>query len=77
VPGIFFKYDIEPILLVVNEQRGGFVALLVRLVNVVSGILVAGAWFMRLSDVVTDMYGKTGGGRERLGFLGTRDEKYV
>jgi hypothetical protein len=78
VPGIFFKYDIEPILLVVNEERGGVLALFVRLVNVVSGILVAGAWFMRLSDVFMEHYGKSGvGGRERLGFLGTRDEKYV
>src|SRR6201989_2636065 len=38
-PGIFLKYDIEPILLVINEERGGFLALLVRLVNVISGVL--------------------------------------
>jgi endoplasmic reticulum-Golgi intermediate compartment protein 2 len=76
VPGIFFKYDIEPILLVVNEERGGFLALVVRLVNVISGILVAGAWFLRLSDVLMEGYSKSGG-RERVGFLGTRDEKFV
>jgi endoplasmic reticulum-Golgi intermediate compartment protein 2 len=76
VPGVFFKYDIEPILLVINEERGGFLALLVRLVNVISGVLVAGTWLWQFSDWALESYGK-GGGRERLGFLGTRDEKYV
>ncbi|KAL8708685.1 MAG: hypothetical protein Q9220_006510, partial [cf. Caloplaca sp. 1 TL-2023] len=37
IPGIFFKFDIEPILLTVREERAGFLALVVRLVNVVSG----------------------------------------
>ena len=75
-PGIFFKYDIEPILLVINEERGGFLALLVRLVNVISGVLVAGTWLWQFTDWAMDTYGK-GAGRERLGFLGTKDEKYV
>src|SRR5436190_8684297 len=39
VPGIFFKFDIEPILLTVIAQRGGFLALIIRIVNVVSGVL--------------------------------------
>jgi hypothetical protein len=76
VPGVFFKYDIEPILLVINEERGGFLALLVRLVNVISGVLVAGTWLWQFTDWALESYGK-GGGRERLGFLGTKDEKYV
>jgi hypothetical protein len=76
VPGVFFKYDIEPILLIVNEERGGFLALLVRLVNIISGVLVAGTWLAQFSDWAVESYGK-GGGRERLGFSGTRDEKYV
>lgn len=50
IPGIFFKYDIEPILLVVAEQRAGFLGLLVRLVNVVSGILVGGAWAYQIYE---------------------------
>jgi hypothetical protein len=76
VPGVFFKYDIEPLLLVVNEERGGLLALIVRLVNVVSGVLVAGSWFLQLTDFVAENYiGR--GGRERLGFLGARAEKFV
>jgi hypothetical protein len=76
VPGVFFKYDIEPILLVVNEERGGFLALLVRLVNVISGVLVAGTWLWQFTDWAYESYGK-GGGRDRMGFLGARDEKFV
>lgn len=49
VPGVFFKYDIEPLLLFVSEERGSFLALLVRLVNVVSGVLVTGGWLFQLS----------------------------
>ncbi|KPI40687.1 ER-derived vesicles protein ERV41 [Cyphellophora attinorum] len=44
IPGVFFKYDIEPILLIVAEQRSGFLALLIRLVNVMSGVVVGGGW---------------------------------
>lgn len=78
VPGIFFKYDIEPLLLVVNEERGGMLALLVRLVNLVSGVLVAGTWLLQGTDWALETYQRgQAGGRERLGFLGTRDEKYV
>ncbi|KAF2397788.1 DUF1692-domain-containing protein [Trichodelitschia bisporula] len=75
VPGIFVKYDIEPILLLVSEESGGFLALLVRLVNVVSGVLVAGTWCWQFSDWALETWNQKG--RERLGFLGTRDEKLV
>jgi len=57
VPGIFFKFDIEPILLTVSEEREGLLKLLVRVVNVVSGVLVAGGWCYQL----------VGWGREVLG----------
>lgn len=48
VPGIFVKYDIEPILLTIAEEWGGFLGLLIRLVNVVSGVLVAGGWSFQI-----------------------------
>lgn len=48
IPGIFFKFDIEPILLTIAESRGGFLALVVKLVNVVSGVLVGGGWMYQL-----------------------------
>lgn len=55
IPGIFFKYDIEPILLVVSEERGSLLVLLVRLVNVVSGVLVAGGWLYQISTWAAEM----------------------
>lgn len=50
VPGVFVKFDIEPILLEIGEESIGVLSLLVRLVNVVSGVLVAGGWLYQLVD---------------------------
>jgi len=50
VPGVFVKYDIEPILLTIAEEWDGWLAMLVRLVNVISGILVAGGWCYQVSE---------------------------
>jgi len=73
VPGIFFKYDIEPITLAVREDRDSFLRFLIRIINVVSGVLVAGHWGFTLSDWVKDVIGRkrrSGGG---TGFIGTKD----
>ena len=48
VPGIFFKYDIEPIMLTIVATRGDFLSLIVRVVNVASGVLVGGGWIYQL-----------------------------
>ncbi|KAI9835059.1 MAG: hypothetical protein M1819_002611 [Sarea resinae] len=58
IPGIFFKFDIEPILLTISEERGGFLSLLMRIVNVVSGVLVAGGWCYQLVDWTGEVWGK-------------------
>jgi hypothetical protein len=58
VPGIFFKYNIEPILLVVSQERTSLLALLVRLVNVASGVLVAGGWVFQLSSWAVEVLGR-------------------
>jgi hypothetical protein len=50
VPGVFVKFDIEPILLTIAEEWASFPKLFVRLVNVVSGVLVAGSWFFQLME---------------------------
>ncbi|KAK7750913.1 hypothetical protein SLS62_007176 [Diatrype stigma] len=44
VPGIFVKYDIEPIMLTVEERRDSALTFLVKAINVLSGVLVAGHW---------------------------------
>ncbi|TKA73455.1 hypothetical protein B0A49_08079 [Cryomyces minteri] len=65
VPGVFVKFDIEPILLTIAEEWGGLLALLVRLVNVVSGVLVAGGWCYQLSEWAREVWGMRG--RRRVG----------
>ncbi|KAI9819672.1 MAG: hypothetical protein M1832_003906 [Thelocarpon impressellum] len=64
IPGIFFKFDIEPILLLVRSERQGFLAFLLRVVNVVSGVLVAGGWGYGLVGWAADVLGRrrAGGG---------------
>ncbi|KAM3071450.1 hypothetical protein ACMFMF_007921 [Clarireedia jacksonii] len=58
VPGIFFKYEIEPLLLTVEEGRDGFLKFVVKVVNVVSGVLVAGHWGFTLSEWARGVWGK-------------------
>lgn len=58
VPGIFFKYNIEPIMLLVSEERTGFLALLIRMINTVSGVLVTGGWIYQISVWISEIVGK-------------------
>ena len=58
IPGVFFKYDIEPILLIVSERRGAFLGLVVRLVNVISGVLVGGGWMYQLVGWAGEVWGR-------------------
>lgn len=58
IPGIFFKYNIEPIMLLVSEERTGFLALLLRVINTISGVLVTGGWLYQISGWVAEIVGK-------------------
>ncbi|PLN79519.1 putative COPII-coated vesicle protein, partial [Aspergillus taichungensis] len=55
IPGIFFKYNIEPILLLISEERGSFLSLLIRLVNTVSGVVVTGGWLYQMSGWLAEL----------------------
>lgn len=70
IPGIFFKYDIEPILLNIVESRDSFFVFLIKLVNILSGALVAGHWGFRLTDWATEVLGKRRRGGHSEGMLG-------
>lgn len=72
IPGIFFKYDIEPILLSVTEDREGLVLFLVKIINVLSGVLVAGHWGFTLSDWVKEVIGRRRRSNGGEGVLGTK-----
>ena len=68
-------------MITIAEEWGGYLALLVRLVNVVSGVLVAGGWCYQLAGWADDVFGRGGRGLRRasLGVLDGRrwseDEK--
>ncbi|KAI5295534.1 hypothetical protein KEM52_001082 [Ascosphaera acerosa] len=70
IPGIFFGFNVEPILLIVSARRASLLALLVRLVNVVSGVLATGGWLYSLSGWAVELAGRR---RRRAtgGVLGT------
>ncbi|CAM1500570.1 Fc.00g097320.m01.CDS01 [Cosmosporella sp. VM-42] len=72
IPGIFFKYDIEPILLSVKENRDGFLLFLMKIINVLSGVLVAGHWCFTLSDWVKEVIGRRRRSSGGEGVLGTK-----
>ncbi|KAJ5124480.1 uncharacterized protein N7515_008305 [Penicillium bovifimosum] len=58
VPGIFFKYNIEPIMLLVSEERAGFLSLLIRVINTISGVLVTGGWVYQIVTWVGGFWGR-------------------
>ncbi|KJY01168.1 COPII-coated vesicle protein (Erv41) [Zymoseptoria brevis] len=76
VPGIFFKYDIEPLQLTIAEEWTSVPALLLRIVNVVSGLLVAGGWCFQLSQWAQEISGRKRGRTNSFGmFAGAYNEK--
>ena len=77
IPGIFFKYDIEPIMLAVAEHRDGLFTFLIKVVNVVSGVLVAMHWGFTMTEWLRDVIGRkrrSGGGTGVLGAKEGYDE---
>lgn len=58
IPGVFFKYDIEPILLQIEETRDSLIVFLVKVINILSGALVAGHWGFTLSEWIKETWGK-------------------
>lgn len=72
VPGVFVKYDIEPIQLSVVESRDGFFKFCFKLINVLSGVLVAGHWGFTLSEWLREVLGKRRRQSGGEGFLGTK-----
>ncbi|KAI1081142.1 DUF1692-domain-containing protein [Whalleya microplaca] len=58
VPGLFFKYDIEPILLTIEERRDGLLTFAIKLINVLSGVVVACHWGFTLSEWLREVVGR-------------------
>jgi hypothetical protein len=47
VPGIFFKLDVEPMALKIEERTMGFIDFAIRLAGIVGGILVCSGYAWR------------------------------
>ncbi|KAH3679839.1 hypothetical protein WICMUC_000582 [Wickerhamomyces mucosus] len=50
VPGIFLKYDFDPINLVVEDKRISFFNFIIRLATIYGGIIVTARWGYKLLD---------------------------
>ncbi|GAA5833166.1 hypothetical protein JCM5353_009048 [Sporobolomyces roseus] len=50
VPGIFFKYDIEPMSLTIRERTTSLIQFLVRLAGIIGGVLVCSDYGFRTAD---------------------------
>lgn len=77
IPGIFVKYDIEPIMLTVAEEWASLPSLFIRLVNVISGVLVAGGWLYTMSEWAKEI--RSRGRRQNStydGILGPKQEQH-
>lgn len=73
VPGIFFKYDIEPLSVRVTEHRTPFTRFAIKVVNIIGGVMVSGNWVYKLVGLFADFF--RGRKRSLDGFIGGRQGK--
>ncbi|KAN0133418.1 DUF1692 domain containing protein [Lactarius tabidus] len=50
VPGIFFKFDVEPVRLTLIQRTTSFAQFFIRCVGVIGGIFVCASWGLRATD---------------------------
>lgn len=59
VPGIYFRYEFEPIKLVIQEKRLPFIQFVARLGTILGGLLIAASYLFRLYEkVLTLLFGR-------------------
>ncbi|KAK6461486.1 Erv41 protein [Scheffersomyces coipomensis] len=59
IPGIFFRYDFEPIKLTISEKRIPFVQFVAKLGTILGGLLILAGYLYRLYDkLLSILYGK-------------------
>lgn len=59
IPGIFFKYEFEPIKLVISEKRIPFIQFVSRLATIIGGLLIVAGYLYRLYEkLLTILFGK-------------------
>ncbi|KAL5485876.1 hypothetical protein ACEPAI_6919 [Sanghuangporus weigelae] len=55
VPGIFFKFDLEPLHMTVHQRTTTFIQFLIRVVGVVGGVWCCAGWAFRISSKAIDV----------------------
>lgn len=55
-PGIFINYDFEPIRMIFEEERIGFIAFVMRLVSIFGGIIICFSWIYRGIDKLASRF---------------------
>lgn len=70
-PGIFFRFDIEPVSLLITDSRTPLLTFAVRIVNIVGGVMVSGGWLYGLWGTLLDaVFGRTRTRRSLTGMIG-------
>ncbi|KAL5526702.1 hypothetical protein ACEPAF_8427 [Sanghuangporus sanghuang] len=55
VPGIFFKFDLEPLHMTLHQRTTTFIQFLIRVVGVVGGVWCCAGWAFRISSKAIDV----------------------
>ncbi|CAG8731160.1 14733_t:CDS:1, partial [Acaulospora colombiana] len=58
-PGIFFKYDIDPVALEIHQRTTSFTQFVVRIVGVIGGVWVCFGWGLKVASKVSQKAGLT------------------
>lgn len=66
MPGIFIKYDMEPLTMTIRERTTSFIQFLVRLAGVLGGVWVCTSYFFRVSSRIGGIASDVLKGREDL-----------
>lgn len=59
IPGLYFKYDMSALKVIVEQDRENFIHFLVRLSSVIAGIIVISSYLISLSRLLVGMCFKT------------------
>lgn len=65
VPGIFIKYDVEPLIMTIRERTTTLTQFLVRLAGILGGVWVCAGFGLRVGDRIMRVAGKTLGSGEQ------------
>src|SRR5258706_15629486 len=51
-PGIFFKFDLDPLAVEVNQRTTSFIQFIIRVIGVVGGVWVCFGWGLKVASKV-------------------------